>query len=111
MFVDVDDVVANVGNNVVDGIIDVAEVDTIDAVVSDPIDDVDNVVVVGGAAPSPVVTITVTATALETDAAANINRTAFRAMANLGESWLFPRHPKVPKRVPKQKLTADHIWF
>ena len=109
MFVDVDDVVANVGNNVVDGIIDVAEVDTIDAVVSDPIDDVDNVVVVGGDAPSPVVTITVTATALATDAAANINKIALRAITNLGESCLFSRHPKVPKRVPKQKLTADHI--
>ena len=109
MFVDVDDVVANVGNNVVDGVFDVAEVDTIDAVVSDTIDDVDNVVVVGGAAPSPVVTITVTATALETDAAANINKTAFRAKASLGESYLFSRQPKVPERVPEQKLTADHI--
>ena len=110
--VNVDDVVGNVGDNVVDDVVDVADVDTIVGVVSDTIDDVDNivgVVVVGGDVPSPVVTITVTATALETIAAANINKTAFRAMANLGESWLFSRNPKLPKRVPKQKLTADHI--
>ena len=110
--INVDDVVADVDDVVVDDVVDVAEVDTIVAVVSDTIDDVDNavgVVVVGGDVSSPVVIITVTATALETDAAANINKTAFRAMANLGESWLFSRNPKLPKRVPKQKLTADHI--
>ena len=89
--VDVVDVVVDVNNVVVrvdEGVTDVDGVvsDVDDVVVDDVVGNVVGVVVVGGDVPSPVVTITVTATALETDAAANINKTAFRAMANLGES-------------------------
>ena len=93
----------------VDNIVDVAEDDSTVGVVSDVIVVGDNVVV-GEDTSSSEVIITVTATALETDATANVNKTAFRAMANFVESRKFSPHPKLklPKRVPIQKLNADH---
>ena len=97
-------VVVDVGN-----IVDVAEDESTVGVVSDVIV-VGNNVVVGEDTSSSEVIITVTATALETDATAIVNKTAFRAMANVGESRLFSPQPKLklPKRVPMQKLIADH---
>ena len=87
----------------VDNIVDVAEDDSTVGVVSD-------VIVVGEDTSLSEVIITVTATALEIDATAIVNKTAFRAMANFVESRKFSPHPKLklPKRVPIQKLNADH---
>lgn len=110
IFVVVDDLVVDVVDLVVVVDVDsVAEDGSIVVVVSDVIVDGDNVVV-GDDNSSSEVIITVNATALETDAKAIVNKTAFRATANFGESRLLSPHPKLklPKRVPIQKLSADH---